>query len=99
MFYFCVCKEHEHAGDPGTNRRHESVPQNRVVSYEGSHFQASVLSGPLLPSLPNLLYGAAMQRKSVAAIASSVDDAVGSVVDSLKQASMYENSLIVLSTE
>ena len=94
MFYFCVCKEHEHAGDPGTNRRHESVPRNRVVSYEGSHCQASVLS-----SLPDLLYGAAMQRKSVAAIASSVDDAVGSVVDSLKQASMYENSLIVLSTE
>ena len=49
--------------------------------------------------MPDLLYGAAMQRKSVAAIASSVDDAVGSVVDSLKQASMYENSLIVLSTE
>ena len=46
------------------------------------------------------MYGAAIvQRKSVAAIASSVDDAVGSVVDSLKQASMYENSLIVLSTE
>ena len=38
-------------------------------------------------------------RKSVAAIASSVDDAIGSVVASLKKASMYDDSLIVLSTD
>jgi hypothetical protein len=38
-------------------------------------------------------------RKSVAAIVSSVDDAVGGVVDALKQAAMYSNSLIVLSTD
>ena len=35
-------------------------------------------------------------RKSVAAIVSSVDDAVGVVVESLKQAKMYPNSLVVL---
>jgi arylsulfatase A-like enzyme len=38
-------------------------------------------------------------RKSVAAAAASVDDAVGGVVGSLKRARMYDNSLIVLSTD
>ena len=38
------------------------------------------------------------QRKSVAAIATSVDSAIGQVVESLKTAGMYQNSLIVLST-
>ena len=39
-----------------------------------------------------------VQRKSVAAIATSVDSAIGQVVESLKAAGMYQNSLIVLST-
>ena len=38
-------------------------------------------------------------RKSVAAVATSVDDAIGGVVGSLKRAQMYDNSLIVLSTD
>ena len=40
-----------------------------------------------------------LQRKSVAAIATSVDRAIGHVVESLKTAGMYQNSLIVLSTD
>ena len=42
---------------------------------------------------------ASLQRKSVAAIATSVDRAIGRVVESLKTARMYQNSLIVLSTD
>jgi len=42
---------------------------------------------------------AAAMRKSVAAAASVVDDAIGDVVRSLRRASMYGNSLIVVSTD
>lgn len=81
-----------HSGD----NSYVQAPKDRIKRFESISPEQSC--GSWQKPLTGSCTKPAM-RKSVAACVSSVDDAVAAVVDALKKAQMYDDTLIVLSTD